>query len=52
MSDFATIRFELKNSKVYSANPTAKRNPFSRFGKNKGRVQYTSASQAKLQQSR
>lgn len=33
MSDFATMRFVLKNYKLYQEQKKVKRSPFTRFGK-------------------
>jgi len=41
MSDFATVRFELKSNKLYQANPQNKKPTFSRFSKSKPKMAET-----------
>jgi hypothetical protein len=52
MSDFARMRFSLKNDKVFQARQTTKKTPYTRFSKSKHKEQQVSPSPAKFKGSK
>ena len=52
MSEYANMRFELKNTKLYLSNPSMKKPIYSRFSKSKPKVLDVSTPAAKINKSR
>lgn len=48
MSDFAEVRFQLENAKLYQSRQVKKITTYSRFSKSKNKVEYQYTSPAQL----